>query len=389
MAEANNKAKYRSLAGNFRFRVFIDGRKLAFARVYAGSLHEGDALTNTAGKTEDRISRIYRMHADRREQLESASTGEIVTLVGLRGAHTGETYCHKSRLLALEAIDSYAPVITLALEPRNADEGKVLDEALERYAAEDPTLEVRMDEETACRMVSGMGELHLDVLLERMSREYGISPRAGHPQVILRETVRKEAVGQGEFDRELGKEHHFGHVELHVRPLPRGTGNRVLVGDFLPADEAEARKLLPKPLLDAALEGVRDALQSGALTGYPVEDVEVTLTAVERREGQTTVPGCHMAAGMALREALAAASPVALEPLMKVEISVPDEFLGAAISLFGTAGGRVEDLEDRSGLKHVRGLAPLRKLFGFSTSLRSATQGRAGLVLTFDRFDLP
>jgi len=207
--------------------------------------------------------------------------------------------------------------------------------------------------------------------------------------VILRETVRKEADGQGEFDRELGKEHHFGHVELHVRPLPRGTGNRVLVGDFLPADEAEARKLLPKPLLDAALEGVRDALQSGALTGYPVEDVEVTLTAVERREGQTTVPGCHMAAGMALREALAAASPVALEPLMKVEISVPDEFLGAAISLFGTAGGRVEDLEDRSGLKHVRGLAPLRKLFGFSTSLRSATQGRAGLVLTFDRFDLP
>ena len=139
----------------------------------------------------------------------------------------------------------------------------------------------------------------------------------------------------------------------------------------------------------AALEGVRDALQSGALTGYPVEDMEVTLTAVERREGQTTVPGCHMAAGMALREALAAASPVALEPLMKVEISVPDEFLGAAISLFGTAGGRVEDLEDRSGLKHVRGLAPLRKLFGFSTSLRSATQGRAGLVLTFDRFDLP
>ena len=169
------------------------------------------------------------MHADRREQLESASTGEIVTLVGLRGAHTGETYCHKSRLLALEAIDSYAPVITLALEPRNADEGKVLDEALERYAAEDPTLEVRMDEETACRMVSGMGELHLDVLLERMSREYGISPRAGHPQVILRETVRKEADGQGEFDRELGKEHHFGHVELHVRPLPRGTGNSVLV----------------------------------------------------------------------------------------------------------------------------------------------------------------
>lgn len=140
--------------------------------------------------------------------------------------------------------------------------------------------------------------------------------------------MRKEADGQGEFDRELGKEHHFGHVELHVRPLPRGTGNRVLVGDFLPADEAEVRKLLPKPLLDAALEGVRDALQSGALTGYPVEDVEVTLTAVERREGQTTVPGCHMAAGMALREALAAASPVALEPLMKVEISVPDEFLG-------------------------------------------------------------
>ena len=238
-------------------------------------------------------------------------------------------------------------------------------------------------------MVSGMGELHLDVLLERMRREYGISPRAGNPQVVLRETVRKSAEASVVFDRELGKEHHQGAVALRVAPRLRGSGNLVTVGDFLPADPAEARKLLPRIYLDAALEGVRDAMQSGEVTGYPVEDVEVVLTNVERREGVTTLPGSRMAAGQALREALAAASPVVMEPVMRVEIVVPDDFLGSSISLFNTCGGKVENLEDNGTRKILSGTAPLRRLFGFSTSLRSATQGRAGLVLTFDRFDLP
>ncbi|MBO5489878.1 MAG: elongation factor G [Desulfovibrio sp.] len=372
------------------FKVLMEnGRKLAFLRLYAGRIHEGDSLRNTARNTDDRLGRLCRLHADRREQIEEARAGDIVAVVGLRSAHTGETYTARARQLTLESIAAYAPVLTLALEPRNADEGKVLDEALARYAEEDPTLHVQMDAETGARTVSGMGELHLDVLQERMRREYGISPRAGNPQVVLRETVRREAEAEAEFDRDLGKEHHQGRVSLRVAPLPRGRGNSVTTGDFLPDDAAEARKLLPPAFLEAALEGVRDALQCGDLTGYPVEDVAVTLTGVERREGLTTVPGCRMAASQALRKALAAAAPVALEPVMRVEITVPEDFLGAAISLFTSCNGKVDDMEDHNGRKALRGTAPLRRLFGFSTSLRSATQGRAGLVMTFDRFDQP
>lgn len=372
------------------FKVLMEnGRKLSFLRLYAGRIREGDSLRNVAQKSDDRVGRIFRLHADRREQLESASAGEIAAVVGLRAAHTGETYAARGRELALESIGACAPVLTLALEPRNADEGKTLDEALARYVEEDPTIQVSLDDDSGTRMLSGMGELHLDVLLERMRREYGISPRAGQPQVVLRETVRKEAEAEAVFDKELGRERHQGAVSLRVVPLPRHAGNQVRVGDFLPADPQEARKLLPPALLQAALDGVRDGLQSGELTGWPVVDVAVTLTNVERREGLTTAPGCHMAAGQALREALSRAAPVALEPIMKVEINVPDDFLGPAISLLNTAGGKVEELEDHAGRKLLRGTAPLRRLFGFSTSLRSATQGRAGLMLTFDRFDLP
>lgn len=376
------------------FKVLMDaGRKVAFMRLYAGTLREGEACRNISRQTDDRISRIYRMHADRREQLPETGAGDIVAVVGLRSAHTGETYADRQRPFLLEAIHTYQPVITLALEPRNADEGAALDEALTRFTAEDPTLTVALDEGSGHRMVSGMGELHLDVLLERIKREYGVSPRAGQPQVVRRETVRRTATAEAEFDRELGKEHHYGKVTLTVSPLPRGAGNAVIFGEFLPpaalTDAREAAKAgWPKVLLDAARQGIEDALQSGAQTGYPVQDVEVCVTALGKREGQSTPPGYHMAAGAAVREALAEASPIVLEPIMAVEISVAEANLGSAISLFGTCGGRVENLLDRAGQKVMQGMAPLSKLFGFSTSLRSATQGRAGLVMKFEKFDV-
>ena len=379
------------------FKVLVEnGRKLAFARIYAGSVREGETVRvlgvgpgGEAREQAERVGRIFRLHADRREQLESVATGDIAALVGLRSAHTGDTCCGRGLDARLEAIAAQPPVITLALEPRNADEGKTLDEALTRFAEEDPTLTFSLDEDSGMRMVSGMGELHLDVLQERIRREYGISPRAGQPQAVLRETVSREAAAHAVFDREFGKERQQGDVALRVSPRARDAGNLVLVGDFLPADEREARKLLPPAFLEAALEGVRDGLQSGVATGWPVVDVEVVITGVTRTEGLTTVPGCRMAASQALREALSEARPLVLEPIMKTEITVPEEFLGAAIGLFTTAAGKVEDVEDQAGRKLLRGTAPLRRLFGFSTSLRSATQGRAGLTLSFDRFDAP
>lgn len=366
--------------------VMEDGRKTAFLRVYSGRFDEGDSLTNVNRGKDDRVGRIYRLHADHREQLKSASAGDIVAVVGLRSAHTGETYA-KGIDVRLEAIESYAPVITLALEPRNADEGKVLDEALARYTEEDPTLLSHFDEETGMRTISGMGELHLDVTLERMRREYHISPRVGAPEVIMRETITGTGEGDCVFDRELGKVQHFGHVSVSVAPRPRGAGNTVKPGSFLPEDKIAAAKIIQKELLAAALEGATDALQSGDLTGYPVVDVAVTITGIERRDGVASEPGCRMAAAQALKQALAAASPVILEPVMNVTISCPEAELGSAISLFGTLGGKIDEMEDNSGQKVVHGTASLRKLFGFSTKLRSATRGRAGLVMSFSRFD--
>lgn len=366
--------------------VMEDGRKTAFLRVYSGRFDEGDSLTNVNRGKDDRVGRIYRLHADHREQLKSASAGDIVAVVGLRSAHTGETYA-KGIDVRLEAIESYAPVITLALEPRNADEGKVLDEALARYTEEDPTLLSHFDEETGMRTISGMGELHLDVTLERMRREYHISPRVGAPEVIMRETITGTGEGDCVFDRELGKVQHFGHVSVSVAPRPRGAGNTVKPGSFLPEDKIAAAKVIQKELLAAALEGATDALQSGDLTGYLVVDVAVTITGIERRDGVASEPGCRMAAAQALKQALAAASPVILEPVMNVTISCPEAELGSAISLFGTLGGKIDEMEDNSGQKVVHGTASLRKLFGFSTKLRSATQGRAGLVMSFSRFD--
>lgn len=366
--------------------VMEDGRKTAFLRAYSGRFDEGDSLTNVNRGKDDRVGRIYRLHADHREQLKSASAGDIVAVVGLRSAHTGETYA-KGIDVRLEAIESYAPVITLALEPRNADEGKVLDEALARYTEEDPTLLSHFDEETGMRTISGMGELHLDVTLERMRREYHISPRVGAPEVIMRETITGTGEGDCVFDRELGKVQHFGHVSVSVAPRPRGAGNTVKPGSFLPEDKTAAAKVIQKELVAAALEGATDALQSGDLTGYPVVDVAVTITGIERRDGVASEPGCRMAAAQALKQALAAASPVVLEPVINVTISCPEAELGSAISLFGTLGGKIDEMEDNSGQKVVHGTASLRKLFGFSTKLRSATQGRAGLVMSFSRFD--
>jgi elongation factor G len=372
------------------FKVIMDGgRKLAFLRLYAGALREGDACRaagRAAGrpdghKENERVARLYRLHADRREQLDAAFAGDIVAVVGLRHATTGDTVGAPGQAWVLERIGTYAPVISRALEPRNADEGKALDEALARFTTEDPTLTVELDEGSGHRILSGMGELHLDVVIDRMRREYGVAPRAGNPQVIRRETVARPGAADGLFERELGDVLHHGDLGLAVAPRARGAGNAIVF-----APEAEAAPL-PRALREAILRGVEDALLCGPATGYPVQDVEVRVTAVRRKEGVSTAPGFQMAANLAVRQALEAARPLPLEPIMAVEISVPEGWLGPAIGLFGAHGGKVEALEERGGQKCVQGLAPLARLFGFSTELRSATQGRAGLVLRFARFD--
>lgn len=370
------------------FKVIVEnGRPLSLLRVYSGTIMEGDMLYNLRSSRSERAARIYRMHADKREQMESAKCGEIAAVVGLAGGRTGDTYAQNLGTRPLAPIVASASVITIALEPLNADEAKTLDEALERYAIEDPTLRVTLDDDGGTRMLSGMGELHLEVVLERMRREYGISPRSGSPRIVQRESIEHEGAASAVFDRELGKDRHHGAVELAIRPRQRGEGNRVFFGGFLPPDPAEAQKILPWAMRQAVLDGIDDALESGPESGWPICDAEVEIRAVGREDGLTTLPGLSMAAGQALRQAIGKASSIVLEPLMNVEIDVPEENLGAALNLLAARGGKVEEVAEHAGTRLLKGLAPMRRLFGFSTDLRSATRGRAGLSISFCRFD--
>jgi elongation factor G len=361
--------------------VMSGGRKTVFLRLYSGTVREGEALLNASTGKRERVMRLYRLHADRRENLVSAQAGDIVAAQGLKEAQTGDTLLGKEPLMFLEPLRSWRPVISLAFEPRNSEEGERLDQALATFTAEDPTLAVELNEATGQRIVSGMGELHLEVLADRLRREWNISPRLGNPQVVCRETIGGEADATGEFDRELGGQAHYGKVSLHVAPQERNSGIAV---SFAP--NACAPGEWNAALLAAVEQGVRDACWSGP-AGYVMEDLAITVTGLGKKQNLATAPGMHMAAQQAVRQAVAAARPQVREPIMQVDISVPENFLGGVIALLGARGARVENLEDKGGQKHVQALAPMRGLFGFSTALRSASQGRAGLMMQFLRFD--
>ncbi|WP_415519239.1 MAG: elongation factor G [Desulfovibrio aminophilus] len=363
------------------FKVSLDsGRKLVLMRLYSGMLQAGDTVYNSTQGVRERVARLFKLHAGRKEQVEQALAGEIVAAAGMKDARTGDTLCQENDPVVLERIGDYRPVISVAIEPRNSEESGKLDEVLEKYLMEDPTLAVKRDEETGQVVLSGMGELHLEVILERMSREFGLAPRSGKPQVVYQETVGGRAEAFEEFHRELGEVMHYGGVRLSVEPLTRDSGRDVVL-------EVDGQTC-PAAWLEAVVEGVSDGLQSGVIKGYPVQDVRVRVLELARREGESSPAGYRMAAAMALKKALAGAQPLLLEPIMWVEIGVPDDFVGEVVGLLGAKGAKIENLFDRAGQKVIQALAPLSPLFGFSTDLRSATQGRAGFVMKFSRFDV-
>lgn len=364
------------------FKVTVENaRKFALVRIYSGTVREGAACRNVTTGEHEKIGRMYRLQAGRREGIESASVGEIVAIQALRTVRTGDSLAAGERPVLLENINAYTPVISLALEPKNTEEGKKIDEALARFCVEDPTLRVSINDASGQRVVSGMGELHLEVLLDRIKREHSLNPRAGNPQVLYHETIRHGADAEGEFDRELGGQRHYGCVTVAVSPRRRGEGNTITLPKELPM-EARLRQLY-----EALEQGVSDALQCGPL-GYGVEDVAVAASLVSGKEEGMTAPGCRMAAAQALKNALREATPALLEPIMAVEVSVPESLVGSAVSLLNTRGGKVENIDEEAGQRIVRAYAPMRCLFGFSTSLRSATQGRAGMVMRFSKLDL-
>jgi elongation factor G len=382
----DDKAPLAALA--FKVAMF-EGRKTVFVRLYSGTLSVGDDVFNPRLKKVEKIARLFQVHADKRERIERIGAGNIVAVMGLKDCATGDTLCSTKDPILLERIDTYEPVISSAIEVNQTVDKEKLEQALQKMVDEDPTFRVRLDEETAQTIISGMGELHLEIIHDRIEREYGVPTRMGRPQVVHRETVTGEGVAEGRIERanpEDETEMIFGAAKVRVRARPRGAG--VKVNAEVPPPPSE----LPGPLkqkqaaiVAAAVDGVKEGIVTGP-EGYPVEDVEATVVGVELRESKTDV-GWRIAAQTALRRAVQAAGPALLEPIMEVEVVVPEEFLGAVVGDLSSRRAQIEDVGFRGALRTVAAKLPLKQLFGYSTAVRSSSQGRATFTMKFSRFD--
>ncbi|MBT8373220.1 MAG: elongation factor G, partial [Deltaproteobacteria bacterium] len=362
------------------FKVaMMDGRKLSFVRIYSGKLKAAEEVYNPLLKKKEKLARILQMHANKRERVEVAGAGSIVGVVGLKDSSTGETLCSADHPVLLENIEIYEPVISVAVEPKTYADQEKMDDVLQKYMAEDPTLRVRKDEDTGQTILSGMGELHLEIITSRMQREFNTKVNVGQPQVVYRETVATAAEVTTVFDKEIAGQRHYSEISLGVSALPRGTGNRFICK--IPPEE------LPQVFMDAAQKGAMDSLESGSLMGYPVVDVEITLTGVRHKDTLSTELAYTVGAAMACREALANAEPFLLEPIMDVEVFVPEAFTGEVIGDLNARSGKIESIDHKMGSQVIKVTVPLSRMFGYSTSLRSATQGRGTFTMQFSHFD--
>jgi elongation factor G len=365
----------------FKIQMLDQGRPLNFVRLYSGTLREGGEVLNARLGRKDKVGGIYRINAGRRDKIKEAFAGDLAGVVGLRAPATGDTLCAPERPVLLESISAAEPVISLAVEPESTADAPKLAESLARMAEEDPTFRAKVDADTGQTIISGMGELHLEVLIHRLQREHGLSPRVGKPQVVYRETVTKEARAEGVFSRKDPGAARAVRAEVEVRPLPRESGARV------------GSKLAPEPpypqsLAHAAVNTLDGALTSGPLRGYPLLDLEATLVALDPGPGPPDEPSVRTAVSMAFRSALLAAQPALMEPLMALEVTCPEEAVGAVIGDLNSRLGRVEEMTSLpDGSRVIRALAPLADLFGYSTAVRSLTQGRGSFVMSLDHFD--
>jgi elongation factor G len=362
------------------FKVaMIEGRKLSYVRIYSGKMHTKENTYNPSRKTNEKLSRILRMHANKRERIDSADAGSIVGLVGLKESSTGETLCSIDRPVLLEKIEFYEPVISIAIEPKTHADQEKLDEVLEKFMAEDPTLQLKKDEDTGQSILSGMGELHLEVIISRMQREFKTNVNVGKPQVVYRETIEKEGEGSAVFDKEIAGQRHFAKVTLKLAPLKRGSQNR-----FISEIDEET---IPDIFIPAIEKGVMESLESGVLMGYPVVDIKATLTGGAFKESLGTELAYTVSASMACKTAFANGKPFLLDPIMNVEIFVPEAFMGDVIGDLNSRNGKIESIEHKMEILVIKAIVPLARMFGYSTSLRSATQGRGTFTMQFSHFD--
>jgi elongation factor G len=354
--------------------------KLTYLRVYSGKLQKGSTVLNSTKSSRERVGRVLQMHANHREDRDAIYTGDIVAAVGLKSTTTGDTLCDPSHPIVLESLDFPEPVIHVAVEPKTKADQDKLSKALFALSEEDPTFQVHGDPETGQTVISGMGELHLEVLVDRMLREFGVDAHVGKPQVAYRETIRKSVdKAEGRYVRQTGGRGQYGHVVLAIEPTGPGGGYEFV--------DKITGGVIPKEYIPAVDAGIQEALTNGVLAGYPMVDVRVTLLNGSYHEVDSSEMAFKIAGSMGVKEAASKADPVLLEPIMAVEVVTPEEYMGDVIGDLSSRRGRVEGMEQRGNAQAIKAFVPLAEMFGYATDLRSRTQGRATYTMQFHAYE--
>lgn len=353
--------------------------RLTYVRVYSGKVNSGSYVINATNGKKERVGRVLQMHANHREDLEEGLAGEIVGIVGLKDTRTGDTLCEEGKLIVLEKIVFPEPVIQIAIEPKTKADSEKMSIALQKLAEEDPTFRVKTDEETNQTIISGMGELHLEIIVDRMKREFKVEANIGKPQVAYKETIRKRVEAEGKFVRQSGGKGQFGLVNLYVEPSEKGKGF-----EFVNEIKGGA---IPKEYIPAVQEGIEEALKNGVLAGYPMQDIKVTLFDGKYHEVDSSEMAFKIAGSIGFKEGARRANPVLLEPIMAVEVTTPEDYMGAVMGDLSSRRGRIEGMEARLGEQVITAKVPLANMFGYSTDLRSMSQGRANYTMEFFAYE--
>ncbi len=374
---ADDKAPFAALAFKIMSDPFVG--QLTFIRVYSGGLKQGDSVHISGRSRSERIGRLLKMHANKREDITEIYAGDICACVGLKHITTGDTICDENHPIILESIEFPAPVISVAVEPKTKSDQEKMGIALSKLAQEDPTFKVNTDPDSGQTIISGMGELHLEIIVDRMMREFNVQANVGKPQVAYRETIRKESKAEGKYIRQTGGSGQYGHVRIRLEPNEAGKGyefvNEVVGG------------VIPKEFIKPVDQGIKEAMEGGVLAGYEMVDVKATLYDGSYHDVDSNEMAFKIAGSMAFKEAARKASPVLLEPVMSVEVVVPEEYMGTIIGDLSSRRGRIEGIEHRAGSQVIKAMVPLAEMFGYATNMRSNTQGRATFSMHFSRYE--
>ncbi len=375
--KADDKEPFSALAFKIMADPFVG--QLTFIRVYSGQLETGDSVLNTGRRRTERIGRLLKMHANKREEISKILAGDICAAVGLKGVSTGDTICDERHPIALENITFAVPVISVAVEPKTKADQEKMGMALGRLAQEDPTFKVHTDPDSGQTIISGMGELHLEIIVDRMMREYKVEANVGKPQVAYRETIRRHSEAEGKYIRQTGGRGQYGHAKIRLDPQPAGTGYE-FVNDIVGGS-------VPKEFIKPIDQGIQEALEGGILAGYPMVDVKATLYDGSYHDVNSNEMAFKIAGSMAFKEAARKASPVLLEPVMQVEVVTPEDYAGVIMGDLSSRRGRIEGMEHRAGSQVIKAIVPLAEMFGYATHMRSSTQGRAEYSMHFARYE--